>query len=138
MLRPAPSWGAAGRDRFVVMGRLDTDSGSVYCFEISRRRKTESISLGLVARADGGLMNLNHLSAVARHAVAQLSLRGSAAPSDARGVWPSPHSFLDIRGRIARHTQRRHVPAWLAEDLDALARSLFQESLAEQGVTRVA
>lgn len=116
MLRPAPSWGAAGRDRFVVMGRLDTDSGSVYCFEISRRRKTESISLGLVARADGGLMNLNHLSAVARHAVAQLSLRGSAAPSDARGVWPSPHSFLDIRGRIARHTQRRHVPAWLAED----------------------
>lgn len=138
VLRPAPSWGSAGRGRAIAVGRLDTAGGAVYCFEMSRRRKNESISLGIVALGDGGPMSLGHLSAVARHAIAQLSLRGTPTVAEARGVWPSPHSFSDIRGRAAPHTQRRRVPAWLAEDLDGLARSLFQQEFAEQGTALVA
>lgn len=138
LLQPAPSWGNAGRGRVVCVGRLDIASGSVYCFEMSRRRKTESISLGLVARGDGGLMSLGDLSAVARYAVAQLSLRGTPTVADARGVWPSPCSFSDIRGRVAPHTQRRRAPACLAEDLDGLARSLFQQEHTKEGIALVA
>lgn len=124
VLVPAATWGPAARGRIVAVGRIDLDDGPVYAFELSRKLKSERISLGVLARADGRSMSWRDISAVARHAIIQLSLRGSGDTEKSRGVWPSPREFADIRGRIARHTRRRQVPSWLAEDLDGLARSL--------------
>lgn len=125
VLVPSPTWGAAARGRIVAVGRLDLDEGPVYSFELSRKLRSERISLGVLARADARSMSWRDISAVARHAIIQLSLRGSGDTEKTRGVWPSPREFADVRGRIARHTRRRQFAGWLAEDLDGLARSLF-------------
>ena len=125
VLKPAASWGSAARGRAIAIGRIDLDYGHVYAFELSRRRSDERISLGLVAKTDGSAMSWSEISAVARHAVAQLTLRGAGSTSKSRGVWPSPSEFTDVLGRSVKHTRRRRTPAWLAEDLDALGRSLF-------------
>ncbi len=128
VLKPSASWGAAARGRAIAVGRIDLDTGHVYAFELSRRRADERISLGLVAKVDGSAMSWSEISSVARHAVAQLTLRGTGATSKSRGVWPNPAEFTDVLGRSVKHTRRRRTPAWLAEDLDALGRSLFIET----------
>lgn len=125
VLRPATSWGSAARGRAIAVGRIDLDSGHVYAFELSRRRTGERISLGLGAKPDGSSMSWSEISAVARHAIAQLTLRGAGLASKNRGVWPNPSEFSDVLGRSVKHTRRRRTPAWLAEDLEALSRSLF-------------
>lgn len=125
VLKPAASWGSAARGRAFAVGRIDLDAGHVYAFELSRRRADERISLGLVAKTDGSAMSWAEVSAVARHSVAQLTLRGAGSTSKSRGVWPSPSEFTDVLGRSVKHTRRRRTPAWLAEDLDALSGSLF-------------
>lgn len=125
VLRPPQSWGSASRGRVIAIGRLDLDRAHVYAFELSRRRAGERISLGLVAKTDGSAMSWSEISSVARHAIAQLTLRGAVSEAKSRGVWPSPSEFADVLGRCVKHTRRRRTPAWLAEDLDALARSLF-------------
>lgn len=125
VLKPPASWGSAARGRAIAVGRVDLHSGHVYAFELSRRRADERISLGLVAKLDGSAMSWFEISAVARHAVAQITLRSTGSTSKSPGVWPSPSEFTDVLGRSVKHTRRRRTPAWLAEDLDALGRSLF-------------
>lgn len=128
VLKLPASWGSAARGRAIAVGRIDLEAGHVYAFEISRRRADERISLGLVAKTDASAMSWSEISAVARHAVAQLTLRGAASTAKSRGVWPSPSEFTDVLGRSVKHTRRRRTPAWLAEDLDALSRSLFSSA----------
>lgn len=128
LLQAHPSWGSAWRDRQFAVGHIQVSGRRVYAFEVSRRRKTERISLGLVARRDGGLMSVRELSAIAEHAISKLSSRPSTREATWRGVWPV--SYSDVRARIVPHTARRRLSALLAEDLEALARTLFDPPVA--------
>ncbi|WP_421736542.1 hypothetical protein [Caulobacter sp.] len=120
-----PSWNSMARGRRIAIGRIDVDGRSVYAFEMSRRRASESISLGLVAKVDGSQMSIIELSRVVEHATQQMGSRGSNTEGRNRGVWPGPDAFRDITGRIVAHTAKRRFASVLAEELDGLARSLF-------------
>lgn len=129
-----PSWSALARGRRIAIGRIEVDGQTVYAFEMSRRHPSESISLGLVAKADGSPMSITELSRVAEHATQQIGSRGSRSESRKRGVWPGPSVFLDVTGRVVTHTAKRKFPSVLAEDLEALSRSLFPPVTATQAV----
>lgn len=128
LMQAHPSWGSAWRGRQFAVGHIQVSGRTVYAFEVSRRRKTERISLGLVARRDGGPMSLRELSTIAEHAISKLSSGPSARETTLRGVWPV--SYSDVRARVVPHTARRRLSALLAEDLEALARTLFDPPVA--------
>ena len=123
LMRAHSTWGNGWRGRHFAIGEIQFAGRTVYAFEVSRRRKTERISLGLVARPDGAPMSGRELSSIAQHAIAKLSVQTKS--DRVRGVWPVSGNFSDVCGRIVPHTARRRFSALLAEDLEALARTLF-------------
>lgn len=130
-----PSWAATAKGRRIAIGWIEVDDQVVYAFEMSRRRKSESISLGLVAKADGSRMSIAELSRVVEHATQQIGSRGSKTEGRDRGVWPSPTAFLDITGRVVTHTAKRRLASVLAEELEALSRSLCWPAEAAQAAS---
>ena len=118
------SWGSGSRGRHFVVGTIRSRHGTVYAFELVRRHASERVSLGVVARSDGALLDLRGLSAVARHTISQIATRGGDRSQRHRGLWPSPGIFADVLARPLPHTRSRMLPATLANDLRAVAELL--------------
>lgn len=129
------SWGRAATGRAFVVGEIDAGSGTAYAFELVRKSAREHISIGLVAGSDGSRLSLSQLSAVACHAIQQLSARGTDRSVRHRGIWPSSRVYSDIAARPLPHTRTRRSPLVLSEDLVALTEAILPrpEALALAG-----
>ncbi len=122
------SWGRAANGRAFVVGEIDAGRGTAYAFELVRKSAREHISIGLVGGTDGARLSLSQLSAVACHAVQQLSGRGTDRSQRHRGIWPSSAVYSDISARPLPHTRTRSSSLILSEDLVALTEAILPRS----------
>jgi hypothetical protein len=122
VIRPPMSWGSFANNRRDGSRRMGvmcipTTGRTYYAFELGQRHQNEFVSMAVMARRDGGFVDLTQLYAfLADACLTKSRFRVGQSYLAARSIWPDSRKYTDIvveplthHARLSRPTALRHA-----------------------------